>query len=92
MKITRQGHNAVIDLGGITRTTLTFSELRAKAQEMLALADTLESLPTTALQFDETGCSQCGRTFGPGNHGFSHCKDHAYLTNPVLDGHRPGWR
>ncbi len=93
MKISREGHNAVIDLGGITRVVLTPSELRARAQEMLDMADTLEHLPVMVPRFDQTGCSQCGRTFGPGNHGFSHCKDHAYLTNPVVvDGHRPGWR
>lgn len=27
-------------------------------------------------KFPETSCSQCGRDFGPGNHGFSHCEDH----------------
>lgn len=24
----------------------------------------------------ETSCSQCGGSFGPGTHGFSHCADH----------------
>jgi hypothetical protein len=28
-------------------------------------------------RFAETFCSSCGRGFGPGNHGFSHCSDHA---------------
>lgn len=28
-------------------------------------------------KFAEVWCSQCGRSFGPGNHGFSHCADHA---------------
>ena len=23
-----------------------------------------------------TYCSQCGQDFGPGRHGFSHCRDH----------------
>lgn len=34
--------------------------------------------PTTPVSpgFDNINCSQCGRGFGPGNHGFSHCKDH----------------
>jgi hypothetical protein len=27
-------------------------------------------------KFAETFCSQCGRTFGPGDHGYSHCQDH----------------
>lgn len=26
--------------------------------------------------FAETSCSQCGGRFGPGNSGFSHCRDH----------------
>ena len=26
--------------------------------------------------YDEVSCSQCGRSFGPGHHGFSHCEDH----------------
>ena len=26
--------------------------------------------------FPETSCSQCGGSFGPGTHGFSHCADH----------------
>jgi hypothetical protein len=26
--------------------------------------------------YPETFCSQCGRGFGPGPHGYSHCKDH----------------
>lgn len=27
-------------------------------------------------RFTETYCSQCGQTFGPGNHGYSHCSEH----------------
>jgi hypothetical protein len=27
-------------------------------------------------KFAETFCSQCGRAFGPGDHGYSHCSDH----------------
>ena len=26
--------------------------------------------------FENVWCSQCGREFGPGNHGYSHCFDH----------------
>lgn len=26
--------------------------------------------------FENVSCSQCGRDFGPGEHGFSHCSDH----------------
>jgi len=27
-------------------------------------------------RYPVTYCSQCGNAFGPGDHGFSHCKDH----------------
>lgn len=30
----------------------------------------------TGAKFANVSCSQCGRDFGPGEHGFSHCKDH----------------
>lgn len=29
--------------------------------------------------FPNVSCSQCGRDFGPGEHGFSHCKSHSKL-------------
>lgn len=27
-------------------------------------------------KFADVYCSQCGESFGPGNHGYSHCEDH----------------
>jgi hypothetical protein len=30
-----------------------------------------------APKFLQTSCSHCGAVFGPGNHGYSHCADHA---------------
>lgn len=30
-------------------------------------------------RFEKTYCSQCGREFGPGDHGYSHCADHQNL-------------
>ena len=30
-------------------------------------------------RFKETWCSQCGKEFGPGNHGYSHCENHSSL-------------
>ncbi len=27
-------------------------------------------------RFNTVSCSQCGQTFGPGDHGYSHCDDH----------------
>ena len=35
------------------------------------------SMWRTAFRFEETSCSSCGRSFGPGDHGYSHCKNHA---------------
>jgi hypothetical protein len=29
------------------------------------------------MKFQRTYCSQCGAEFGPGDHGYSHCEDHA---------------
>ena len=33
----------------------------------------------TAPRFEVTYCSQCGGTFGPGDHGFSHCENHSEI-------------
>lgn len=33
--------------------------------------------PSTSPKFQQTSCSNCGCVFGPGDHGFSHCRDHA---------------
>jgi hypothetical protein len=30
-------------------------------------------------KFEKTYCSNCGREFGPGNHGYSHCENHLHL-------------
>jgi hypothetical protein len=30
-------------------------------------------------KFENVSCSNCGRTFGPRDHGFSHCEQHAAL-------------
>jgi hypothetical protein len=30
-----------------------------------------------AIGFVNVSCSQCGRDFGPGGHGYSHCSDHS---------------
>jgi hypothetical protein len=27
-------------------------------------------------RYENVSCSQCGRDFGPGDHGYSHCQDH----------------
>lgn len=33
-------------------------------------------METEIKKFNNVYCSQCGGEFGPGDHGFSHCKDH----------------
>lgn len=30
-------------------------------------------------RFQKGYCSQCGREFGPSNHGFSHCENHSNM-------------
>ena len=30
-------------------------------------------------RFPDVGCSSCGQSFGPGDHGFSHCEHHKGL-------------
>lgn len=32
--------------------------------------------PSPAARFAQTYCSQCGGSFGPGNHGYSSCRSH----------------
>ena len=32
--------------------------------------------PGKTYKFENTYCSQCGREFGPGDHGYSHCENH----------------
>lgn len=40
-----------------------------------------ESRPSP--RFDNVSCSHCGQSFGPGDHGFSHCDLHKHLTARV---------
>ncbi|MBO4228037.1 hypothetical protein [Bradyrhizobium neotropicale] len=39
-------------------------------------------------KFDDVSCSQCGGSFGPGDHGFSHCENHT----PFKSRHLPDER
>ena len=32
------------------------------------------------MMYAQVFCSQCGQSFGPGNHGYSHCEDHREIT------------
>lgn len=40
-------------------------------------AESGEELDRHAARFANVSCSHCGGDFGPGNHGYSHCEDHA---------------
>lgn len=33
--------------------------------------------------FENVSCSQCGESFGPGDHGFSSCRDHQNIKQPI---------
>lgn len=46
--------------------------LAAEIKRRIAEADFGAAAP----RFENVGCSQCGRGFGPGIAGFSHCTDH----------------
>ena len=37
------------------------------------------SPPVRSPRFQNVSCSNCGRDFGPGDSGFSHCENHAHL-------------
>jgi len=42
------------------------------------------------MKFQNVSCSQCGEDFGPGDHGFSYCKNHRnrVLIAPSISGMR----
>ncbi len=46
-------------------------------------------------RYENTFCSNCGREFGPGDHGFSHCENHPGWKRDLMlrrqAGARKGW-
>ncbi|WP_176025708.1 hypothetical protein [Burkholderia vietnamiensis] len=46
--------------------------LKVEIARRIAAADLAGAVPS----FANVGCSQCGQKFGPGNEGFSLCRDH----------------
>lgn len=52
--------------------------------EALLAAHRGDAANDAAPKFADTHCSQCGRSFGPGSKGFSHCSDHAAPITRVL--------
>ena len=49
-------------------------------EELDALIDAQLGEPVRKPKFENVSCSQCGQDFGPGDNGFSHCKNHRGLT------------
>ena len=45
---------------------------RYEAKSTVFLTESYTSPP----RFENVSCSQCGMSFGPGNQGFSHCRNH----------------
>jgi hypothetical protein len=37
------------------------------------------------MRYENVSCSQCGRSFGPGDHGFSHCENHPGYVQDMKD-------
>jgi len=50
-----------------------------RAARRAAAVKPVETAPSQGKQHPMVYCSQCGRGFGPGNHGFSHCGNHKGL-------------
>lgn len=62
---------AMVEMRGI------FPPLRRSDCERLIRAALVDLYPETPPIYDRTYCSNCGGKFGPGDHGFSHCENHA---------------
>jgi hypothetical protein len=45
----------------------------------------LAARPPSTPKFEKTSCSQCGREFGPGDHGYSHCDQHQPLETWIAE-------
>jgi hypothetical protein len=62
----------------LMRLTVLANEAGILAYEDPLVQEAIKALnnePTP--KFSQTFCSSCGRSFGPGDHGFSHCADHS---------------
>jgi hypothetical protein len=74
--IMKESESSVEPCGGPDRICLV-AEARgeySRCQGECAYAERRK--PHEQPRFANVSCSQCGQDFGPGNHGFSHCKDH----------------
>lgn len=61
--------------------TCVTDETKTRSIRMVDTAPTAISTPNP---FPKVSCSQCGRSFGPGIHGYSHCQDHRRNRIPKL--------
>lgn len=72
--------------GGVTMTTIE-SKIANRLQPLMARAETgadwaeiakleVDLLADERAKFPNVSCSQCGRDFGPGYHGYSYCDQH----------------
>lgn len=52
-------------------------ERALKAEARLSEIEAQSPVSAIGPRFQNVSCSQCGRDFGPGDHGYSHCQDHA---------------
>lgn len=63
----------------LNRTPVDDPEYAAWAEAvsvMQSAADAISAAAPGLYRFDPVSCSQCGRAFGAGDHGVSHCEDH----------------
>ena len=65
------GWNAGFPGGGLIRSCRS-----AAYEEGLQAGILARKNYTPKPKFDNVSCSQCQRSFGPGEHGFSHCENH----------------
>ena len=63
----------------LSRTPVDHPEYDACAESVSVMqlaADAICAAAPGLPRFDTVSCSQCGRTFPSGDHGYSHCEDH----------------
>lgn len=64
-------------IAGIPTAAQQAEKLEAmRAARRAAAVKPVETAPSQGPIHPMVYCSQCGRGFGPGNHGFSHCANH----------------
>ena len=64
------------------RVAIQCADLRAFLATDFGETTLVEYRRTRPHRFSEIRCSQCGCTFGSGNFGYSHCRDHLRESRP----------